>query len=71
MNRLTPEQLAQWHADRARQALIGTNFATHRWCRAGSRGDYMQAINNGIALRTYRSIAGIVLILLLASDYSN
>lgn len=52
---LTPSQLATWQADRARQALIGTNYDTtsyrHRW----SRGDYLQLINNGIALRTYQA----------------
>lgn len=51
-------QLKQWHADRARQALIGTNYGTTSYQRRWTRGDYMRMINDGLALRTYRSIMG-------------
>jgi hypothetical protein len=51
---VTESQLATWFVDRARQALLGTNIAP--WVR--SRGDHMRRLNNGVALRTYRSIAG-------------
>jgi len=48
---LSREGLDQWRADRARQA------AQHPDHTVSSRGDHYRRKNNGIALRTFRSIA--------------
>lgn len=51
MSNLTERQLKRWLADRARQSKIFT-FST---C-TGSRGDWLRRCNNGVALRTYKSV---------------
>lgn len=53
---LTETQRARWNRDRARQAAIGTNHGMYAYSLR-SRGEYMRAINNSIALRTYRAAA--------------
>lgn len=46
--KISPERLAAWHADRERQATtVGVRNRS---------GDHLRRLNNGMALRTWRSI---------------